>query len=167
MKSRCDRLLVADRPAVESAVSPDEPAEKICKRMAELRRELVHDMQDVSRSAKAMASPSFYVRKFPWATLAIAAGVGYMLIPKKKHVIKPDMAELAELVRKNQININASKAAEEQQGMVKTLAMMGLTWAAKAGMNYVVQQMTTAATKAKESNRAPSSPVDEPTDVTG
>lgn len=147
-------------------MSPDESAEKIRRRMADLRRELVHDMQDVTRSAKAMASPSFYIRKFPWATLAIAAGVGYMLIPKKKQVIKPDMEALAELVRKNQVNVNASKAADESQGLVKTLAVMGLTWAAKAGMNYVIQQLTTAATKASEPNAAPSSPVDEPTDVT-
>lgn len=145
----------------------DESAEKICKRMAELRRELTHDVEDVTRSAKAMASPSFYVRKFPWATLAIAAGVGYMLIPKKKQVIKPDMEALAELIRKNQMNINPAKAAEESQGMVKTLAVMGLTWAAKAGMNYVIQQLTTVATKATEPKPAPSSPVDEPSDVTG
>lgn len=142
----------------------DEPAEKICRRMAELRRELVHDMQDVSRSAKAMASPSFYIRKFPWATLAVAAGLGYLLIPKKKQVVQPDMEALAELVRKNQVNINTSKAAESD-GMVKTLAVMGLTWAAKAGMNYVVQQMTTAASKAKSPSAAPSSPVDEPSNV--
>jgi hypothetical protein len=150
-------------------VSPEEPAEKICKRMAELRRELVHDMRDVSRSAKAMASPSFYIRKFPWATLAVAAGVGYMLIPKKKQVVQPDMAALAELLRKNHAPINVSQAAEESPGMVKTLAMMGLTWAAKAGMNYVIQQATTAAAKAMEPapTAAPSAPVDEPTDVTG
>ena len=147
-------------------VTPEDPAETIRRRMAELRRELTHDVQDVTRSAKAMASPSFYIRKFPWATLAIAAGVGYMLIPKKKQVIKPDMEALAELVRKNQVNINASKATEESQGMVKTLAVMGLTWAAKAGMNYVIQQLTTAAAKAVEPKPAPSSPVDEPTDVT-
>jgi hypothetical protein len=85
-------------------VDADESVEDICKRMAELRRELVYDMQDVSRSAKAMASPSFYIRKFPWATLAVAAGLGYILIPKKKHVVKPDMEALAELVRKNQVN---------------------------------------------------------------
>jgi hypothetical protein len=151
-------------------VSPEEPAEKICKRMAELRRELVHDMQDVSRSAKAMTSPSFYIRKFPWATLAVAAGVGYMLIPKKKQqAVHPDMAALAELLRKNHANVNstASQAAEESPGMVKTLAVMGLTWAAKAGMNYVIQQATTAAAKAMEPTPASSSPVDEPTDVTG
>jgi len=145
-------------------VDPDEPVEKICRRMAELRRELAYDMQDVSRSAKAMASPSFYIRKFPWATLAVAAGVGYMLIPKKKQVVQPDMDALAELVRKNQVNINTSKAAQESQGMVKTLAVMGLSWAAKAGMNYAIQQMTTAAAK-PASKAAPSSPVDEPSNV--
>jgi len=75
------------------------------------------------------------------------------------------MEALAELVRKNQVHINASKAADESQGMVKTLAVMGLSWAAKAGMNYVVQQLTTAAAKAKEPKPAPSSPVDAPTDV--
>jgi len=147
-------------------MTTEDPAETIRRRMAELRRELTHDVQDVTRSAKAMASPSFYVRKFPWATLAIAAGVGYMLIPKKKQVIKPDMEALAELVRKNQVNINSSKATEESQGMVKTLAVMGLSYAAKAGMNYIIQQLTTAAAKSGESKPAPSSPVDEPTDVT-
>src|SRR6478735_7191075 len=141
-------------------VDSDDEVEKIRKRMSELRRELVYDVQDVSRSAKAMASPSYYLRKFPWATLAVAAGVGYMLIPKKKQVIKPDMEALAELIRKNQLNINPAKA-EESPGMVKTLAVMGLTWAAKAGMNYVIQQLTTVAAKAAEPKPAPSSPIDE------
>src|SRR3954451_22641673 len=141
------------------AVDADEPVEKICKRMAELRRELVYDMQDVSRSAKAMASPAFYIRKFPWATMAVAAGVGYMLIPKKKQVLQPDMEALAEMVRKNQVNINTSKAAEDSRGMVKTLVVMGLSWAAKTGMNYLVQQMTPPAAKTRSSKAAPSSPV--------
>jgi hypothetical protein len=147
-------------------VDANESVEEICKRMAELRRELVYDVQDVSRSAKAMASPSFYIRKFPWATLAVAAGVGYLLIPKKKQVVQPDMKALAELVRKNQVQINTSKASTDSQGALKSLAVMGLSWAAKAGMNYVMQQMTTAAnSKAKSRSAAPSSPVDEPTNV--
>src|SRR3954453_2908590 len=131
--------------------------------MAELRRELAYDVQDVSRSAKAMASPSFYIRRFPWATMAVAAGVGYMLIPKKKQVIQPDMNALAELVRKNQVNISTSKAATDSKGAMSSLVVMGLSWAAKAGMNYLMQQMTTASPKAK--SPAPSSPVDEPTNV--
>ncbi len=134
-------------------MTPEEQAESIRRRMAELRRELIDDMQEVSRSAKAMASPSFYIRKFPWATMAVAAGIGYLLIPKKKQVVQPDMEALAELVRKNQVSINASKASEETQGMVKTLAVMGLSWAARTGMNYLVQQLTTHTTKAKAPRR--------------
>lgn len=146
--------------------NPDESAEEIRKRMAELRRDLASDVQDVTRSAKAMASPAFYIRKFPWATLAVAAGVGYMLIPKKKRIVQPDMEALAELVRKNQVNISTSNAAEESPGMLKTLAVMGLTYAAKAGMNYLIQQLTTTTTKAKQRpEAAPSSPVDEPTNM--
>lgn len=152
-------------------VSPEESAEDIRKRMAELRRELTHDVQDVTRSAKAMTSPAYYVRKFPWATLAVAAGVGYMLIPKKKSAAAaPDMEALTELLKKNNVNLSAVKA-EVPPGMVKTLAVMGLTWAAKAGMNYIIDQVTTVATnaaaKAKEPGAASSSAVDEPTDVTG
>src|SRR5215210_5561134 len=115
-----DRTLIA-----ECTVDTDESAEEICKRMAELRRELAYDVQDVSRSAKAMASPAFYIRKFPWATLAVAAGVGYTLIQKKKQVVQPDMEALAELVRKNQVNINTTKAAEQSQGMMQSLLVMG------------------------------------------
>jgi hypothetical protein len=146
--------------------NPDDSAEQIRKRMAELRRELVCDVQDVTRSAKAMASPSYYVRKFPWATLAVAAGVGYMLIPKKKQVVHSDMDTLAELVRKNQVSINTSKASEESQGMLQTLVVMGLSYAAKQGMNYLIHQLTTNGAKTKEQpEAAPSSPVDEPTNV--
>jgi hypothetical protein len=136
-------------------VDPNESVDSIRKRMGELRRDLLIDVQEVSRSAKAMASPGYFVRRFPWATMAIAAGVGYLLIPKKKQVVQPDMEALAELVRKNQIRVDTSKAAKESRGMFQTLAMMGITWAARTGMNYMMQQLTTAqANKAKEPSRA-------------
>jgi methionyl-tRNA formyltransferase len=142
-------------------VDPDESADSIRKRMAELRRDLLIDVQEVSRSAKAMASPGYFVRRFPWATIAIAAGVGYLLIPKKKQVVQPDMEALAELVRKKQVRVDTSKAAKESRGMFQTLAVMGITWAARTGMNYMVQQLTTAsANKANEPNRATPSPVE-------
>src|SRR5262245_17894854 len=102
--------------------------------MAELRRELTCDVRDVRRSEREMTNPAYYVRKFPWATLALAAGVGYMLIPKKKkEIIHPDAETLAELIRKNQVRVEASAGAKESKGVVETLAMMGLTWAVRTG----------------------------------
>jgi hypothetical protein len=122
-------------------VTPEDNAETIRKRMAELRRELAIDVRCVGRSARAMAKPSFYVRRFPWATLAVASTVGYLLVPKKRQVVHPDPKMLAELVRKNQIQIDTSKASKESKGMLETLAVMGLSWAARAGLNYLGQRL--------------------------
>jgi hypothetical protein len=135
-------------------MSTEDEAETIRRRMAELRRELTFDVRDVGRSARAMANPAFYVRKFPWATTAVAALVGYMLVPKKKEIVKPDPELLAELVRKNQVKLDTSAAAKDTQGMLKSLAVMGITWAAKAGFNYMVQQLTTAQAKERPPEEA-------------
>jgi len=134
-------------------VNSDESAEEIRKRMAELRRELTCDVDDVSRSvrevgrnAREMASPLYLIRNYPWVSAAVAGAVGYLLVPKKRHVVKPDPVLLAELVRKEQIKLDTSKASSESRGMFKSLAVMGITWAARTGMNYMVQRLTTAAT---------------------
>jgi hypothetical protein len=137
-------------------VNSDESAEEIRKRMAELRRELTCDVDDVSRSvrdvgrsAREMASPLYLIRNYPWVSAAVAGAIGYLLVPKRKNqqIVKPDPDMLAELVRKQQIKVDTSKASGETDGMLKSLAVMGITWAAKAGMNYMVQRFTTAATK--------------------
>jgi len=125
-------------------VASDESAEAIRRRMAELRRELTIDVHDVSRSARELASPMYYVRHFPWATAAVAAGLGFMLVPKKKHVVQPDPEMLAELVRTQQVKVD-TKAVEEKQTMLKSLVMMGLTWGLRTGLNYMAQRVTTAA----------------------
>jgi hypothetical protein len=126
-------------------VASDESSEAIRRRMAELRRELTIDVHDVSRSARELASPMYYIRHFPWASAAVAAGIGYILVPKKKHVIKPDPEMLAELVRKEKVKVDTSKVAEEKQTMLKSLVMMGLTWGLRTGLNYMAQRVTTAA----------------------
>jgi hypothetical protein len=143
-------------------VTPDERAESIRRRMAELRRELAIDVRDVGRSARAMTNPSFYIRRFPWATMAIAAAAGFLLIPRKKQVIYPDPDTLAELVRKKQVKLDTSQAAKGSKGLLETVAVMGLSWAARTGLNYVTQQLTTAAAKkANEPKPQPVSPLEQ------
>jgi hypothetical protein len=143
-------------------MATDDEAETIRRRMAELRRELTFDVRDVGRSARAMANPVFFVRKFPWATTAVAALVGFMLVPKKKQIVQPDPEMLAELVRKNQVKLDSSAASKDQQGMLKSLVVMGATWAAKQGINYMIQRLTTPqAEKDKQAEAAPSAPAEE------
>ncbi len=131
-------------------MTPDDSAESIRKRMAELRRELTCDVRDVSRSARQMTNPLYYMRRFPWASAAAAAAIGYLLVPKKKHIIKPDPEMLAELLKKHQINLENVKAASDSPGMLKSLAVMGLTWAVRTGLAYAGQQLAAAATRNDE-----------------
>src|SRR5690349_21348947 len=125
-------------------MASDEDADAIRRRMAELRRELTFDVRDVGRSARAMANPAFFVRKFPWATTAVAALVGFMLVPKQKQVVQADPEMLADLMKQHKVNLDTSGAAKERQGMLASLVVMGLSYAAKQGMNYMIQQLTTA-----------------------
>jgi hypothetical protein len=113
--------------------------------MGELRRELTIDVRDVSRSAREMASPMYYIRHFPWASAAVALAVGYVLVPKKKQVVKPDPEMLAEMVRKQQVKIDTAKVSSDKDSMLKSLVVMGLTWGLKTGLNYMTQRITTAA----------------------
>jgi hypothetical protein len=115
--------------------------------MAQLRSDLATDVREVRQSARVMTDWRFYVRRFPLATAAVALAVGYMLIPKRKEVkvISPDPNALAEMFKKEQLKVQAPASAKESPSMVKTLAMMGITWAAKAGMNYMGEQIRTAA----------------------
>jgi hypothetical protein len=158
----------------------DDSAEAIRRRMAELRRELTSDVRDVRRTAREMSNPLYYIRHFPWASAAVAAGIGYLLVPKKKQIIKPDPEMLAEMIKKHQINLDPIKATNESQGMLKSLAVMGLTWAVRTGLTYVGEQLAHAAKQSNEDRiqddvstgeedlhpPAPS-PIEEPWNITG
>jgi hypothetical protein len=133
-------------------VNSDESAEVIRQRMAQLRRDLTCDVQDVSRSvggikrtAREMANPLYFIRRFPWASAGIAVAIGYLLVPKKKQVVTPDPEMLAELVRKEQVKVETSKAGTDTQGMLKGLVVMGLTWALRTGLTYAGQRLAAAA----------------------
>ena len=131
----------------------DDHIEAITRRMAELRRALTGDVHAVSRSARVMTDWTFYVRRFPWATVAIAAVAGYLLVPKKKNIISPDQEALAQMVRKRQLRLDVDHKAEKP-GAAKPLLALAATWAAKAGIGYVGELMRTAAVhKANEAVR--------------
>ncbi len=111
------------------------------------------------RSAREMTNLSFYVRQFPWATMAAAVAAGYILVPKKREVVYPDPNTLADLVKRQQVRVDTSAAAKESQSVLRTLLVMGLTWAARTGLNYVGQQL--AATALHKGN-TPAAPADTP-----
>jgi hypothetical protein len=140
-------------------MASEDSAEEICRRMAELRSDLAGGVREVGRSARVMTDWTFYVRRFPWAVVAVAAAAGFMLIPRKKHVISPDQQALAEMVRKKQLRLDVEHK-NEKPSMLKSLLMMGLTWGLKSGTAYMGERMRVAA--ANKAQRAPHQPAPSP-----
>jgi hypothetical protein len=126
-------------------MSTEDSAEKIRRRMAELRRDLDLDVEEVSRGARTITDWKFYARKFPWAIMGGALLAGYLLVPKRKPVIKPDPEMIQELVRQKKIKVESVTKQPDKPGMLKSLVLMGLTYAVKAGAQYMTQQMADAA----------------------
>ena len=127
-------------------MEPDEPADRIRERMAELRSDLSWDVRDVGRSARAMTDVGLYVRRFPWATIAVAMAAGYLLVPRKRHEFQPDPALIAKLIEQKQLRVEASPKESSPKSALKSLAVMALMTAARTGMNAVAQRL--AATSA-------------------
>ena len=126
-------------------MAADDSADDICRRMAELRRELSCDVQQVGRDARVMTDWTFYVRRFPWAVAGIALAAGFMLVPRRKEVIKPDPKMIEEMVRKHQIRVETKERPKNDSSFMKSLMMMGVTAAARYGANYITERMKTAA----------------------
>lgn len=122
--------------------------------MSELRRNVATEMREVRRGAQKMASPMYYIRRYPWASAAVAALVGYALVPRKKKVVTPDPEMLAELIRKEQIKVHTTKA-NESQSLLRSLAVMGLTWGLRTGLNYMGQRLAAAARNAPANCETP------------
>ncbi len=124
----------------------------ISRRMAELRRDLTGNVREVSRSARVMTDWTFYVRRFPWATVGLAVLAGFMFVPRKKAVISPDQDALAEMVRKKQLRLDVDHK-REKQGILATLLTMVATGMAKIAMGYMSERLRMAAhEKAHESS---------------
>jgi hypothetical protein len=136
----------------------EDEAQVICRRMEELRGVLTTDVREVGRGARVMTDWTFYVCRFPWATLGLAAAAGFILVPKKKAIISPDQEALADLVRKNHLRLNVDHK-REKPSLLGALVAMAATGAAKAATAYVGERMrTVAAQKAHEHSDMEASP---------
>ena len=68
-------------------------------RMRGIRRDIDRDLEDVSASAHSMVDWKHYVKTYPWACLATAAVLGFLLVPKRSAATNADAATPSEPVK--------------------------------------------------------------------
>jgi hypothetical protein len=62
-------------------VPPASDAEEIQRQMQSVRSSLRADVKELVENARDMTDWHYYVRRYPWAAVAAAAGVGFLITP--------------------------------------------------------------------------------------
>ena len=69
-------------------------AESIRQQSHHIRQRLVRRVEGVKDNAQRLLDWRQYVQAHPWAAIGIAAGVGYLLVPQRVQVVRPDSKTL-------------------------------------------------------------------------
>jgi hypothetical protein len=97
--------------------------DEIRRKMAWIRRELREDVLGVVESAEAVTDWRHYIRDYPWATVALAVAVGYVVVPRRQRTVRP--AEVARAVAA-EIQPTVQAAAPEPQKKGRGLIGAGI-----------------------------------------
>ncbi|MHB8900301.1 MAG: hypothetical protein ACYC6Y_16245 [Thermoguttaceae bacterium] len=100
--------------------------ESVRARMQQLRCEIDDDMEDIAASARTKLDWKHYVKTYPWTCLGAAVALGFLAVPKRSRVIRPDVATLAELETTGHLGVKPASSATH--GLIDSL------WAAVANI---------------------------------
>ena len=123
------------------SVSPTPAAEEIQRQMRDVRSELRNDVQELVDNARVMTDWHYYVRSYPWLCLGAAAAVGYLLVPSRVQVFKPDAQMLADLVRQHQVAVKSEVKPQPSSGLLGGLVNMAAGAALQGAMAIASQQL--------------------------
>ncbi len=114
---------------------------EIRRRMAEIRRDLHLDIQEVVAGAEAVTDWRRYVRMYPWAAVGLAAAVGYLIVPKRHRSVPPDVARKSDVAAVRQM-LEPEPEPAPKTTIVRSLAnaavgtLAPLAW--RAAQNYAL-----------------------------
>jgi hypothetical protein len=124
----------------------------IQRRMAQVRRELHQEAQEVVRGAQSMTDWKSMVRGHPWLSLGIAATVGYLIVPSRRQVA-PTILTLPSAAPSGQLIASATPAPAKPKksgwGAIGTVFGLVAPIVVRAAQNYAmnyVEQVLTART---------------------
>ena len=134
-------------------------ADEIQRQMREVRAELRGDVQDLVTSAHQMAELGRYVRAYPWLCVGAAVAAGYLIVPQRSVVIRPDAEALVELARKHKLVVKTDEGPpqKKRRSLLADLLGMAAMTLLQGGLKVATTQMSQAfaAQQAEHSNGRP------------
>ena len=117
-------------------MSDTREAKAIRQEMARIRRHLNEDVEGIVDSARVMSDWRYYVRRYPWLCLGAAAALGYLIVPSRLEVIRPDAESLAKLAKENRLLVKPEPEFHRRGGWPGALFNLLAAAATRGAMAY-------------------------------
>jgi hypothetical protein len=125
------------------AIAKTNSASEVQRQMREVRAELREDVQELVVNAQDMADWTIYVRAYPWLCVGAALAAGFLIVPSRPVVVKPDAEGLIELAKRNKLVVKMEEQpqAKKSGGLMSQLLTMALGVLMQGGMKVVSNQL--------------------------
>ena len=137
-------------------------ADELQRRMAQVREDLQRNSARLKQNAQTLADWRYYVRRYPWVSLAAAGAIGFLLVPKRTKPVTPTAETLAQLAQQQGLVLQPRSKAGASNGVFSGLAAIMTKTLLRAGTAYVAQQVgqilagrLASAAQAKSTNDQP------------
>jgi hypothetical protein len=121
-------------------VDPDVAATQIQQQMHAIRKGLRPEVKEIVDSAKTLMSWQHYVASYPWASLGAAAAVGYMVVPRRLEVTRPDAEALKRIARNSKLVLETESEVPAKPTMIASAFALAGTLLLRAGLTYAGRQ---------------------------
>jgi hypothetical protein len=130
---------------VATATTPrtsTDDVETIRRQMAQIRRELHEDMQNVVAGAEAVTDWRRYVKLYPWACVGAAFTLGFLIVPRRRRSTAKEAQKAAEEAVSRVQEVASPPKAEKKE---KRAGLMGMLFgmvspiAVRAAQSYASQ----------------------------
>ncbi len=95
-------------------------AAQIRQRMSVIRRHIGEDVDGIVQNAQQLTDWHHYVRTFPWISVASAAAVGFIAVPRRLEVVRPKAGEIARLAKRERLVVTNQPASEARSSLAST-----------------------------------------------
>jgi len=122
-------------------------ADEIQREMREIRAELRDDVQDIVHSASKMADWTQYVTAYPWLCAGAALAAGYLIVPQRAVVMRPDADAMIELAKKHKLFVSTAdgaaggKVPRKRRGLFGELLGLAAATLLQGGLKIVTTQL--------------------------
>jgi len=139
---------------------PDDPSiDLIRQRMARIRMRAQFKAERLGDETRQFLDWKHYIRLFPWSTLAAAAVVGYIMVPRRAPLTRSTANALSEMAKESKQAVQAVRQAPpppRRSGMFDGLIGLAGNALLRAGLTFATQQVTKMVTDSL--NEPPRSP---------